>query len=321
MSITSFVNNIAKITLSTPYAVGDVNVYLIKGDVLTLVDAGPLTETAWGQLSAALATLGYSPGDIEQIVLTHHHPDHAGMLERFSESVKIIGHPYNQYWINRDEYFHRVYDDFFYRLGVESGLPEAYLSAVSKFKSPLKYMGNRALDGVVMEGEALPGLPDWKVIETLGHAQSHLSFFRESDGVMIAGDHILAHISPNPIIEPPFEGGIERSKPLLQYNRSLMKLMDIPVSFAYTGHGKEVEDVHGLIPKRMAKQEERAKAVLEMVQGKRQTVFELCRHLFPAVYKKELGLTLSETIGQLDYLESLGSIRKEKGDSAFHYYA
>jgi glyoxylase-like metal-dependent hydrolase (beta-lactamase superfamily II) len=321
MSTIGFVDNIAKITLSTPYAVGDVNVYLIKGDVLSLVDAGPLTDTAWAQLTGGLASLGYSADDIEQIILTHHHPDHAGMLQRFSESVKIVGHKYNQFWINRDEYFHQVYDRFFYKLGLESGLPEAFLSAIPKFKSPLKYMGYRNLDDAIKEGDTLPGLPGWKVIETLGHAQSHLSFYRESDGVMIAGDHILAHISPNPIIEPPFDGGIERSKPLLQYNDSLKKLMHIPISSAYTGHGKEVEDVHALIPKRLMKQEERAEAVLGMLQGKQQTVFDICKLLFPSVYKKELGLTLSETIGQLDYLESIGSIHKEKQDNAYYYHA
>ncbi|WP_175991123.1 MBL fold metallo-hydrolase [Bacillus sp. Marseille-Q1617] len=321
MSTTGFVDNIAKITLSTPYAVGDVNVYLIKGDVLSLVDAGPLTDTAWSQLTGGLASLGYSAGDIEQIILTHHHPDHAGMLQRFSESVKITGHKYNQYWINRDDYFHKVYDRFFYQLGLESGLPQAYLSAIPKFKSPLKYMGYRNLDDAIEEGDSLPGLPGWRIIETLGHAQSHLSFYRESDGVMIAGDHILAHISPNPIIEPPFDGGTVRTKPLLQYNDSLKKLMGIPISYAYTGHGAEIENVHDLIPKRLAKQEERAKAVLGMIKGKQQTVFEICKLLFPAVYKKELGLTLSETIGQLDYLESLGSIRKEKQDNVYYYHA
>lgn len=318
---TAFVNNIAKITLSTPYAVGDVNVYLIKGDVLSLVDAGPLTDTAWEQLKSALGSLGYSIDDIEQIILTHHHPDHAGLLERFPDSVKIIGHSYNRYWIDRDEYFHRFYDLFFHQLGKESGLPDVYLAAVPKFKSPLKYMGNRALDIVIKEGDALPGLPGWRIIETLGHAQSHLSFYRESDGVMIAGDHILAHISPNPIIEPPFEGGDKRTKPLLQYNESLRKLMDIPISYAYTGHGEEVDHVHALIPKRLTKQAERAEGVLGMIRGKQQTVFDICRLLFPTVYKKELGLTLSETIGQLDYLESLGSIRKEKQGDTLYYHA
>jgi glyoxylase-like metal-dependent hydrolase (beta-lactamase superfamily II) len=319
--MTTLVNDIAKITLSTPFAVGDVNVYLVKGDALTLVDAGPLTDTAWVQLTEQLSLLGYTPQDIEQIVLTHHHPDHAGLLDRFSSSVKIYGHPYNKFWLDRNDHFHEVYDRFFHQLAIQSGLPQEYVRAIHKFKSPLKFMGNRKLDIEIKEGDVIPGMEEWKIIETLGHAQSHLSFYRESDGTLIAGDHILANISPNPLIEPPFEGELERSKPLLQYNASLKKLLDIPISLAYTGHGDNITDVHGLIPKRLGKQDERARGVLEMIKGNRLTVFDICKTLFPTVYQKELGLTLSETIGQLDYLESLHYIKIECHEGIYYYFA
>ncbi|PFA63951.1 MBL fold metallo-hydrolase [Bacillus sp. AFS015802] len=319
--MTTLVNDIAKITLSTPFAVGDVNVYLVKGDALTLVDAGPLTDTAWVQLTEQLSILGYTPGDIEQIVLTHHHPDHAGLLDRFPSAVTVYGHRYNRFWLHRDARFHEVYDRFFMQLAMESGLPEVYRTAVPKFKSPLKFMGDRKLDVEIGEGDSVPGMEGWSIIETLGHAQSHLSFYRERDGVLIAGDHILATISPNPLIEPPFEGETGRPKPMLEYNASLKKLLDYPISIAYTGHGADVTDVHGLIPKRLRKQDERAKGVLEMIKGNRVTVFEICKALFPSVYQKELGLTLSETIGQLDYLESLQFIRKEKLDGIYYYFA
>jgi len=39
------------------------------------------------------------------------------------------------------------------------------------------------------------------------------------------------------------------------------------------------------------------------------TAFQICQRLFPKVYLKELGLTLSETIAQLDYLLDLGEIK------------
>ena len=40
-------DGIAKITLPTPFAVGDVNAYLIKGERLTLVDCGIKTKESW----------------------------------------------------------------------------------------------------------------------------------------------------------------------------------------------------------------------------------------------------------------------------------
>ena len=40
--MTEWIDGIAKLTLPTPFPVGDVNAYLIKGDRLTLVDAGKI---------------------------------------------------------------------------------------------------------------------------------------------------------------------------------------------------------------------------------------------------------------------------------------
>ena len=57
-----------------------------------------------------------------------------------------------------------------------------------------------------------------------------------------------------------------------------------------------------LINSRLEKQKERALKVLDMMNDGEKTIFELTKQLFPKVYEKELGLTLSETIGQLDYL-------------------
>ncbi|UKS63933.1 MBL fold metallo-hydrolase [Rossellomorea marisflavi] len=313
-------DTITKITLPTPYAVGDVNVYLVKGDALTLVDVGPLTEEAWVRLNAQIGEAGYELEDIDQVVLTHHHPDHAGMVERFAPSVEIIGHPYNRHWLHRDADFLDEYATFFFNLARESGVDEEILSKITSFEHLLTLMGNRPLDRCVEEGGELPGLSGWTIIGTPGHAQSHLSFYREEDGTLIAGDHILAHISPNPLIEPLFNGG-GRPKPMLQYNESLDKLTKLPVSVAYTGHGEDVRDVQGLIVRRKRKQEERAASVQTMIQARPMTAFEICKRLFPAVYKKELGLTLSETIGQLDYLEASDRIKVEIQHGVYYYFS
>jgi glyoxylase-like metal-dependent hydrolase (beta-lactamase superfamily II) len=310
---------LAKITLSTPFPVGDVNVYLVKGDTLSLIDAGPLTDTAWEQLKRELKTFGYTPDDIEQIILTHHHPDHAGLLDRFTNDITVYGHPYNKHWLDRNERFDTVYKQFYTNRFIEAGIPKKFLTHIPGLRSTLDYMCQRKLDVELTEGEKVPGLEDWRVIETLGHAQSHLSFWREKDGTLLAGDHVLAHISPNPLLEPSFEEGVERTKPLLQYNDSLKKLLDYPISIAYTGHGDEVHDVHSLIPKRLEKQEERAQKVQQFLEGKEMTIFEVCQRLFPSVYKKELVLTLSETLGQLDYLESLNRVSKIERNGIYYY--
>ncbi|MEI5908207.1 MBL fold metallo-hydrolase [Bacillus spongiae] len=308
--------NIGKIVVPTPFAVGNVNAYLIKGDVLTLIDAGPKTDEAWDAMQTGLKNLGFNPQDIEQVILTHHHPDHVGLLDYFSEDVPIYGHSYNKDWLLRTDEFIQKHDDFYASLFYELGLPEQFLMFLERLKAPLKWMCQRSLTGVLAENDFIPGLPEWKVIETLGHAQSHLSFYREKDGVLLAGDHIIAHISSNPLIEPAeiMEG--PRPKPQIQYNTSLNKMLDYDISTAFSGHGKEITKVHELIGRRLNRQHDRAMKVKEMLKGTPRSCFEVCQQLFPEIFKKELGLTMSETLGQLDYLVHMGDVSvtyNEKG--------
>ncbi|WP_040208220.1 MBL fold metallo-hydrolase [Neobacillus jeddahensis] len=306
--MTKWKDGIAKITLPTPFPVGDVNAYLIQGERLTLVDVGPKTEESWHSLTEQMADLQLSPKDIEQVVLTHHHPDHAGMLDFFPPSLEVYGHPLNERWIHPTETFFQEQEEFFKVYFHEFGVPAEYFSLLSKLRKTLKYSCDRSLTGHLVEGMRPHGLSDWQVIETPGHAQSQIALFREKDGILIAGDLILAHISPNPLLEPPAPGELERPKPLLQHNDSMNKLLSYPIQSAYTGHGEEIIQLSELIEKRLTRQHERAMTVYNWLKEEDLTVFEICQRLFPTVYQRELMLTISETVAQLDYLSSIGEI-------------
>ncbi|WML59840.1 MBL fold metallo-hydrolase [Neobacillus sp. PS2-9] len=306
--MTEWKNGIAKITLPTPFPVGDVNVFLIKGERLTLVDVGVKTEKSWNSLKEQLAELHLHPDDIEQVILTHHHPDHAGGLDFFPASLEVHGHLLNERWINPTEAFFQEQEAFYRLYFKEFGLPEEYFPFLSKLRKTLKYSCNRSLTGHLSEGMRPLGLSEWEVIETPGHAQSQIALFREKDGVLIGGDLILAHISPNPLLEPPAPGETERPNPQLQHNDSMKKLLAYPIQCVYTGHGEEVYELEALIEKRLTRQHERAMTVKNWLKEEELTVFEICQRLFPTVYQRELMLTISETVAQLDYLSSIGEI-------------
>jgi glyoxylase-like metal-dependent hydrolase (beta-lactamase superfamily II) len=320
--MTEWKDGIAKLTLPTPFPVGDVNAYLIKGDRLTLVDAGTKTQDSWESLKYQLAELKLKPEDIEQVVLTHDHPDHVGMLDYFSSELEVYGHPLNERWINRTPEFESAHKEFYEKLFVQFGIPEQYfLPSMKIMKKTLVFSCDRSLSGEIIENDVPPALPGWRVLETPGHAQSHIVLLREKDGTMIAGDTILAGISPNPLLEPPLPGEFERPKPLVQYNATLKKLQQYPIGLVYTGHGAEIAEVHGLIEKRLARQHDRALQVKGMLEGRELTVFEICKLLFPSVYERELNLTISETVGQLDYLQSLDAVAVREEGPTFVYTA
>ncbi|WP_336823234.1 MBL fold metallo-hydrolase [Sporosarcina sp. USHLN248] len=310
---------IHKIVIPTPFAVGDVNAFVIKGDALTIVDAGPKTPEAYEAIKYGLREIGYSFNDIDQVILTHHHPDHAGWIDAFDQA-EIIGHPYNDLWLKRDKEFMAYHDRFYLTCLKEEGVPSNYFNWVEKMKRPIMLMGNRSLDRFIGEGDIVSGHHSWVVMETLGHAQSHIALFNEKTGEMIGGDLVLEKVSSNPLIEPPADPDAERPKSLLQYNASLTRLLNLPIEIIYGGHGGEVRNVHSLIEERLEKQHERAMKVYDMLNDGSRTIYELTQQLFPHVYEKELGLTLSETIGQIDYLLSKGQLLEVKDDKGILHY-
>ena len=187
-------------------------------------------------------------------------------------------------------------------------------------KRSVELMGERPLDRFLSEGDAVPGHEGWTVMETPGHAQSHIVLWHEQTGAMIGGDLVLEKVSSNPLIEPPLNPKMERSRSLLQYNHSLKRLLEMPIDIIYSGHGDEVRNVHSLIESRLAKQRDRAMKVLKMMDGGSRTIFELTRELFPTVYEKELGLTLSGTIGHTDYLVDQGLILESRDENGILHY-
>lgn len=306
---------IHKIIIPTPFAVGDVNAYLVKGDALTLIDAGPKTPVALTALTEGIKDAGYKLSDIEQVVLTHHHPDHAGWTDAFDQAT-ILGHEYNQVWMTRDQAFLEYHDQFYLQCLQEEGVPEEYFHWIEKMRRPLSLLGSRSIDNYLYDKDTLPGHPNIQVLETLGHAQSHLVFWSGSSKVLIGGDLILEKVSSNPLIEPPLDPTQVRQKSLLQYNASLKRIQQLPVEKVYSGHGNEVYNIQELVTFRLEKQKERAMKVFDMLKDGEKTIFELTKLLFPKVYEKELGLTLSETIGQIDYLveeELITAKQDEKG--------
>lgn len=181
--------------------------------------------------------------------------------------------------------------------------------------------GRGNLTSIINEGDHLPGHPEWQVVETAGHAQSHLSFLRHSDGAFIGGDHILQHISSNPLLEPPPLGETKRPKPLLQYRNNLQKCLTLGITHVLPGHGSTIDNIDELIPTRLLKQEQRAKKVLTLLENTSMTPFQVTQKLFPKRYETQLDLTLSETTGQLDFLENQGLIQQEVIEGILSYHA
>ncbi|AOM83690.1 MBL fold metallo-hydrolase [Salisediminibacterium beveridgei] len=298
-------NQIKEITIDTPFQVGPVNVYLIFSDALILVDTGPKTAEAREQLKAGLRKYGVSFKDLDYLLLTHHHPDHIGLTAEVAESTKVAGHHRLIPWLDPahhpDFLKQRIaYLDHFYK---RHGMDEASASAI--VNQNLKYMTYAEvapLNVPLHDGDRLDGLPGWHVMETLGHAQTHLSLMRDNDQVMVAGDHLIRHISSNALLEPPHEPGGERPRTLLQYREAMKKCLS--ASKVYSGHGEPVLEPAALIQKRLYEQDQKAAYLKSLIGQEVMTAVGVTRKMYKGLYDRQPGLTFSETLGHLDLLES-----------------
>lgn len=292
-----------KLSIPTPFPVGPINVYLLKGDYLVLIDTGPNTEEALTSLKLGLKELGYDLQDIEKVVLTHHHSDHAGLVDQF-EHAEIYGHWRNEPWITFDESFYSTQRKFVHQFFQREGVEKDILKNVIQDTRPDRYLCKSRLDKLLKEGDVIPGSPEWKVIETPGHAQSHLSFYNEQDGALIAGDNVIEHLYPTPLIEHPYNEEEERPKTLLQLRNTLTKHLDYDLDIAYSGHGEDVYDIKANVEKLLSKHEERASKVRQFLKEGNLTGFEISKRLFPNAYDRATYLTMSETVGILDLMIS-----------------
>ncbi len=317
--------SIHKIPLPTSFEIGDVNVYLLREkECLTLIDTGTSSSVGEQALEKSLAELGHCVEDLDQIVLTHYHADHAGLLERLvsRSGAKVYAHPLTERLIlptaeslaERASFFDAVY----LGMGITDNIKRQ--TVVEEIVGYQEEMGQAGIDVELHEGDRLPGHDRWRVIYTPGHSQDHISLFQEQDGLMVLGDHLLQNISSNAFIEPPSTAGEERPKTLMIYREALRKVYELEWKVGYPGHFEDIYDYRALIEKRFRSQEKRAKSVVELVQAGKRTGIEICSTLFPKSMNY-LPLIMSETLGHLDWMTAEGMIKKSVTDAGVWEYS
>jgi glyoxylase-like metal-dependent hydrolase (beta-lactamase superfamily II) len=302
----------------TPFAVGRVNCYLVEDDPLTLVDTGPNSATSLTVLEAALGEHGRRADDLERIVVTHQHMDHIGLVEILARrsGAEVCALDRLAPWLR--EYGRHMQDDDAFAEAVmrRHGIPDELVLALRAISAGFRAWGAAATvthplsDGseLAFAGRA------WRVHHRPGHSPSDTIFHDEASGELVGGDHLLAHISSNPLISRPLDGGDPRRRPraLLDYLASLRATRDMPLARVLPGHGQAIEDHVALIDERVRMHDRRAGKLLRLIAERPRTAFELAQAMWGNVAVTQAYLTLSEVLGHVDLLLERGQAVEEE---------
>jgi glyoxylase-like metal-dependent hydrolase (beta-lactamase superfamily II) len=312
--------------IPTPFAVGRVNTYLVEDDPLTLVDSGPNSGTSLTTLEAALAEHGRRVEDLERIVVTHQHMDHIGLVQILAQrsGAEVCALDILAPWLATYSEGMEADDRFAGAVMARHGIPEDIRFALQAVSANFRAWGASATvthelhDG----GELAFAGRTWRVRHRPGHSPSDTVFHDEATGVLVGGDHLIKHISSNPLISRPIGGQVEdRPKSLRIYLDSLAATREMEVSTVLAGHGEPIDDHAGVIDERFRLHARRAEKLHGLIAERPRTAYELAQAMWGNVAVTQAYLTLSEVLGHTDLLVEQDRVTENEEDGVVRFTA
>lgn len=311
---------IHRIAVPTPFLVGRINTYLIEDDPLTLVDAGPNTATSMVELERGLSERGHRVEDLRRIVLTHQHIDHIGLAQLLVDrsGAEVCALEGLAPWL-ADYTGSMEADDVFAEAVMERhGIPREVRLALRAVSTGFRGFGGGAqVDTPLRDGGLLRFAErTWRVHHRPGHSPSDTLFHDEERDILLGGDHLIGHISSNPLVSRPLEGGDpdDRPRALVDYISSMEQTAAEAPGIVLPGHGDPVTGVPELVAERLRMHERRARKIAGMLADAPHTAYEVATEMWGNIAVTQAYLTLSEVLGHVDLLLERGAVVEERGE-------
>jgi glyoxylase-like metal-dependent hydrolase (beta-lactamase superfamily II) len=322
--IVPIADDIYQIHLPLPFLLNRVNVYLLRGDHgWSIIDTGinqPESQAIW---ESTFAVLKVVPANIEQIILTHTHPDHYGMagwLQARSGTLPPVklspleAEQARTVWTTGDSR-----DDLIRQQMLLSSAPtdlaDAVVSGIRDTRR-MTFPQPERVELIQPNSTVRIGNRMFKAIHAPGHSEGQLLFYDEADKLLLSGDHVLMKITPNIGL---WVTGDHR--PLQHFLASLHEVRDLDVRIALPGHKSLIHDWRGRIDELLHHHDDRLNRVLDAAQHSA-TVYEVAASIFDfsRLTHHEMRFALVESLAHLEYLREENQLtRDEPPASAWRY--
>jgi glyoxylase-like metal-dependent hydrolase (beta-lactamase superfamily II) len=292
-----------------------VNAYLLESeDGPVLVDCGsaghPSTRPA---LVAAIEAAGRSIADVRTLVLTHAHSDHVGLARWVIDEsgCEVCMHPDTAHFFDATREPARI-EAARRRRAWQEGVPECDLPHFGDVREETEGVLEAVMpDRPLHDGDRIG---PWEVLETPGHAPSHISLVDRSRRLIILGD-LLA-----PVFAPWFDYGYS-ADPIAEFLHSLDRVEALgPLALALPGHGRPLDDVPAIIEDHRRGVAERLDATLAAVRDGPTGAHGITARVFGTLPPIEMVWRLTEIACYLRHLRLAGIVaRDEDADGRFLY--
>lgn len=318
-----------RIPVPVPFleAGGPVNVYAILDDDgrWTLFDTGVSTPDGLAALRGGAAERGVDLRRLSRIIVSHGHVDHYGNAQLLSEEsgapvhvhaddvTKVLGEERFHALLTR----HRGY--FLAALGVPGPVLDELTDAAARSKAVSRPVDRQRL-ALLQPGARLRfRYFDADVVHCPGHTPGLVCLHAPAQRLFFADDHLLAKVSPNPLLDLSQGEGSTKFRALVHYLASakLVHALDLDAVLpghgpAFSGHRSLLDGLFDFYARRQAK-------LLARLEASPATVYEALDAIFPRRDPRLLVLMLSEALGNLEVLEADGRIRRAADGDVARY--
>ncbi len=309
--VTDVRDGIVRFTFALPLGIDHVHCYALRGQdgAWTVVDTGLGVDDAGERWQVALRRLD---APVERIVVTHFHPDHVGAAATLAAltAAPVLQGAIDYVQCVRTWGPERASDRLVAYMR-EHGLPGGEADTLRSESDALAQLVHYVRDpGPLEPGDRLDG---WEVIHLPGHADGHLCLLR--DGVLIAGDALLATISPNVGLYPE-----ARPDPLADYLDSLERIVKLAPTVDFAGHRDTIADPPARARELIAHHHERLDRTRAALADGPRTAYEVSLALFPGALGPPLRrFALAESSAHLEYLAFRDKVSRVEGGGLVKY--
>ncbi len=305
--------------LPMPATLGAVNVYLVKGPRgLGLIDTGMDDVNSVKELFGLLKEEGVDPGSIEQVICTHHHPDHCGIgktLQEFGARV-LMSEPDAgslALFLSKPE-MDRQRATFFGRHDV----PDEFCDRVTAmFPFFRKLQESFEPDGLLSDAQIVDmGGIELEVVLTPGHTRGHICLIQRDAGLIFTGDHII----PGDATHVSMREEVHGTDPLGKFVRSLERVRDLGPMVGLGGHGEPMPDISLRADQLVRHHRARIERVARTLGDEPRIAFDLSEEALGARNKVfARWLAMSQTLAYLEHLVTRGEAVEVTMDKGVGY--